>query len=526
MNYMAALDVTVLPIASSTIAIQLQGSALQTLWLGTSHTLAATIFLPLFSTLSLILGRKSMLLAALAFFTVGSFVGAVTGNFTGLHLARTLQGIGAGGIYALSNVIVADLVSIVDRRKWSAIFGATWVIGAITGPLIGGALVQEGQWRWLFWINLPFCLYGFAFFPLFAQFKNVSNDAILPQLKKVDWIGYFLFAGSLTSILLGLTWGGTLHPWNNVHTTLPIQLGLVGLLAFFVWSWFMPFDPIIRLGPFVNRTCLPAYFGVMVKGMVCFSFLYLLPLYFAVANAEFTPMDIAARLLPWTVSIGLFAVITFFVINKVGYWRVATLLGFIFLTIGMALLTLFTRTTSTGIWLSAAGLSGIGLGILFPSLAMASISTSSSHSSGPSGPEELKQDDLPSHAVTNVAFFNTLGQTIGLAISGSICQNAIYKTLVKNPLLERMALHAATDAIQLVSKMREMPGEDGTLRTVYQDAFCSSFRPVWITLAALSGAALIASFLMRGESKEDEQKRKTLAAEVEMQRKDWPEWVV
>ena len=108
-----------------TIATALQGSALESFWLGISFLVAATVFVPLFATLSDIFGRKAILLTALTFFTVGSFIAAVSGNFTGLHLGRSIQGVGAGGICALSNLIVSDLVSAVDRRKWTAILGAT-----------------------------------------------------------------------------------------------------------------------------------------------------------------------------------------------------------------------------------------------------------------------------------------------------------------------------------------------------------------------------------------------------------------
>lgn len=106
-----------------TIAAALHGSAIQSFWLGISFFAAATAFLPLFSAFSDIFGRKAMLLTGLAFFTIGSFIAAVGGNFNALHLGRSVQGIGAGGIFVLSDLIVSDLVSSLDKRRWTTILG-------------------------------------------------------------------------------------------------------------------------------------------------------------------------------------------------------------------------------------------------------------------------------------------------------------------------------------------------------------------------------------------------------------------
>lgn len=163
-----------------------------------------------------------MLLSALVFSSAGSFISAVTGNFTGLHLGRCIQGLGAGGLAAVSNLIITDLPSEGDGRIWSATAGATyvlhssskptltccsWAIGAITGPIIGGVLAEKGQWRWMFWINLPFTLLALLVLLLTASFKTGFPSSKMPKfLWRVDWLGYIFFAGSLISVLLGITW--------------------------------------------------------------------------------------------------------------------------------------------------------------------------------------------------------------------------------------------------------------------------------------------------------------------------------
>lgn len=100
---------------------------MQSFWLVISFLVAATVCSPLFATLSTIFGRKPLLLAAIAFLTCGSFIAAISRSFTGMLIGRIVQGVGAGGIAVLSNLIVSDLVSAVDRRKWFGIIGAMHV---------------------------------------------------------------------------------------------------------------------------------------------------------------------------------------------------------------------------------------------------------------------------------------------------------------------------------------------------------------------------------------------------------------
>jgi MFS family permease len=183
---------------------------------------SAAVTVPWYSAFSDIFGRKAMLLTGVTFFTAGSFVAAVSGNFSGLHFGRVVQGIGAGGFCLLSDLIVADLLSEKERRKWSTLIGAAyvlscrrwhknankanrWAIGAITGPMIGESLAEHDQFRWLFWINVPLGASSLAILAFAAQPESERAGPILPKLLAFDWLGLMLLSGSLISLLLGLT---------------------------------------------------------------------------------------------------------------------------------------------------------------------------------------------------------------------------------------------------------------------------------------------------------------------------------
>jgi MFS family permease len=128
------------------VAQKLRGSAIEAFWSGTSFLLCSTIFQPSFASFSHIFGRKPMILTALVFFLLGAIICAVAKDFATLLVGRSLQGIGGGGLIALTEIVVTDLVPLRMRGQWFGIISGMWAIGSVSGPVIGGALAQNGAW--------------------------------------------------------------------------------------------------------------------------------------------------------------------------------------------------------------------------------------------------------------------------------------------------------------------------------------------------------------------------------------------
>lgn len=116
-----------------------------------------------------------------------------------------MQGTGGGGIIALTYVIVSDMIPLRDRGRWFGIISLQWAIGSAVGPVLGGTFA-EGDWRWIFWINLPFCVVGLVGIPMCLTLKKREGKVWL-RLKAFDWAGAVLFIGGLTSFLVPLSWG-------------------------------------------------------------------------------------------------------------------------------------------------------------------------------------------------------------------------------------------------------------------------------------------------------------------------------
>jgi MFS family permease len=163
-----------------------------------------------------------MFFLALILFTIGTIVAAVSTNFTLMLIGRSLQGSGGGGIIVISEILVTDLVPLRHRGKWFGFLSSMWAIGSVSGPMIGGAFAMNNNWRWIFWINLPFiaisAVLGFIFVVL--QFPPGSFAS---KLRSFDWVGSFLFIASMTGVLIPLTWGGVSFPWDSWHTLVSLE---------------------------------------------------------------------------------------------------------------------------------------------------------------------------------------------------------------------------------------------------------------------------------------------------------------
>ena len=121
--------------------------------------------------------------------------------------------------------------------------------------------------RWIFWINLPFCGLAFIMIPLFLKL-HYRTESLVSKLKKVDWLGSVVFVASMTSILVPLTWGGVMYPWDHVKTIVPLVIGLVGIWFFIYSSIRFPTNALIRVNIFKPKTAWVTYIGTVLHGTI------------------------------------------------------------------------------------------------------------------------------------------------------------------------------------------------------------------------------------------------------------------
>jgi MFS family permease len=143
-----------------------------------------------------------------------------------------------------------------------------WSIGTIIGPVVGASLVETSSWRWCFHINYPFCGIGFVVTILIVRLKAVGELTVVQKLKRVDWVGIFLFVGGMTGFLIGLSWGGIQYAWRSAETLAPILLGVFGLTGFFGWQLYRKEHTLLPLAIFTNWSAMAAFYSALINGVM------------------------------------------------------------------------------------------------------------------------------------------------------------------------------------------------------------------------------------------------------------------
>lgn len=147
-SLVVALDSTILVTVLPTLAVQLNGTAQETFWAGTSYLLANAVLQPMIASLSDEFGRKELLLPSIVLFFTGSVICSIANTFTVLLPGRVIQGVGGGGIITLTQLIFADIVPLRQRPKFFSVVLISWAIGTVVGPVLGGVLAEKSTWRW------------------------------------------------------------------------------------------------------------------------------------------------------------------------------------------------------------------------------------------------------------------------------------------------------------------------------------------------------------------------------------------
>ncbi|CAE7210073.1 unnamed protein product [Rhizoctonia solani] len=472
-TFLSALELTSVSTALPTIVEDLHGHDFA--WVGSAYTLGSTAFMPMSGGLADIFGRRPVMLASLVIFAVGSAICGAAPNMSALIAGRTVQGIGGGGILTLTDIIVADLVSLAERGPYMGIVGAVWSIASAIGPPVGGAFAER-NWRWLFYINIP--IVGLAIV-LVLLFLNLSTpkEPFNEKIRRIDWIGNFLVIGSTTSVVLALTWAGAVHPWKSYQVLVPLIIGLLSLIATFAYEFNWATEPILPRELLWNRTSLSGYLGVFLHGILVTGIVYYLPTYYQGARGA-SPVKSGVDIFGIAFTVAPFAILTGISAVVFKKYRPQNYVAWVITTIGLGLLSMIEADSSMAKSIGFQVIIGIGAGILyasttFPVLAPLPVTLNAS-------------------ALALLAFIRTFAGTYGVAIGSSVLQTELGKRLPPEfSALFPGGTEIAFSAIPFIGSLEE------PLRTQVREAFADSLAVLWRVFIGIAGAGFISVFLMK-----------------------------
>ncbi len=393
---LAALDQTIVSTALTTIAKDFKRPDLYS-WVVTSYLLTSTASTPLYGKIGDLFGRKRIFQFAIVLFLIGSILSGLSGSMIQLILFRGVQGLGAGGLMSIALSIVGDVIPPRDRGRYQGYFGAIFGASSVLGPLIGGFLVDQASWRWVFYVNVPIGIVALVVINRVLHLDQVHRAA------KIDFAGSLLLVGGVSLFLIAVQDTGTHAGLTSQATTLGV-LGLLFIGAFILWER-RATEPVLPLRLFGNSVFTVSSALSLITGASMFGALIFLPQYLQIVR-HISPTISGLRLLPMLAGLLLTSITSGRLISKYGRYKSFVIAGTAILTAGLALLTQLTVTTNPWVFSGMLFVIGVGLGLFMQTLVLATQNS-------------IERSDL-GVGTSAITFFRTLGGAIGAAVLGAI----------------------------------------------------------------------------------------------------------
>ncbi|KAI0520680.1 major facilitator superfamily domain-containing protein [Xylaria bambusicola] len=480
--FLAALDTTVVAQSIPTICNELH-SAAGYVWIGGAYLLANAATGPIWSKFSDIWGRKPIFLAAIALFIGASILAALSKAIFELLIARTVQGVAAGGMIILSVTIISDIFSVRERSFYLGLTGFVWAIAGSAGPLIGGAFTEFVSWRWCFWINLPICGITFGLALLLLDVNNPRTN-LVEGLKAVDWLGTVLILAVTILTLVGLNFGGSAFPWNSstVITLIVVGGATTGLFLFVEHR--LAKYPLIPLGVFKSISNNATFIIVFSHGAVLVGTDYYMPLYLQSVQ-QASPIRSGVLMLPLIIVTAVVEILSGWAIERTGRYIEFLWAGSIFMTLGAGLFILLGADTTTAMVVGLEIISALGRAMLFQA-PVAAIQSG------------VSQEDTAA-ATATLLFLRSIGMSLSIVIGGVVFQNSMnarHSTLVMAGLDESV-LEALSGSNAAANVYITRTIQDTSQRRVIIEAFAWSVKNMFILYTAFSATTVVASVFVK-----------------------------
>ncbi|MFE9690253.1 MDR family MFS transporter [Micromonospora sp. NPDC005806] len=399
--FVAMLSGTVVSTALPKIIGALNGSQMQYTWVVTATLLTATATTPIWGKLADLFNKKLLIQVAIVVFLVGSVVAGFAQSAGQLIAARAFQGIGVGGLQALVQVAIAAMISPRERGRYNGYLGGVMALATVGGPLLGGLIVDTSWlgWRWCFFVGVPVAVVALILLQVTLNLPTVRRENV-----KIDYLGATLIAAGVSVLLIWISFVDNSFAWLSWQTAAMVGGSLL-LLALAVRVESRAAEPVVPLGIIRERTTALAILGSLAVGMAMFGGAVFLGQYFQIGRG-YSPTEAGLLTIPMMAGVLLSSIVAGRLITATGKIKPYIVAGSIILVAGFALLGTIDHETSLVLVGAAMFVVGVGVGMTMQNLVLAVQNT-------------VALKDIGA-ASSSVAFFRSLGGTIGVSVLGAV----------------------------------------------------------------------------------------------------------
>ena len=475
--FVSMLASTVVSTSLPVIIHDLGGDQAAYTWVVTATLLTTAISTPIWGKLADLFDRKMLIQIAIAIFVLSTAAAGFSQDTTMLIACRAVQGIGAGGLAALSQVIMADIISPRERGRYMGLFGAVMAVATVGGPLLGGVVTDTLNWRWNFFIALPFAVAA-----LIIQQRTLHLPTRPKKRVRIDYVGIVLLSTAVSLLLIWVTNAGTSYDWWSTETILMVGGAVVAGVLFVVVE-LRSAEPLVPLTLFRNRTFTLAVIASIATGIAMFGTSVFLSQYMQMARGA-TPTEAGVMTIPMIAGLLLASVVVGALITRHGHWKPYLIAGAVLLIAGSYTLSTIHYDTNFALVSLYMFLLGAGVGTTMQNLVLIVQNTAR--------PTEMGV------ASSGVTFFRSLGGTVGVSVMGATLASSA-STLVaerQNDIaaaLTALGAEGAQIAAQLQSgAIPQVATLPESLRVIFEDVYATSIAHAFLIAVPVAVVSLIA----------------------------------
>ncbi|MCC3314473.1 MFS transporter [Nocardia africana] len=472
--FVAIISSTIVTNALPKIIGTLGGGQSAYTWVVTASLLAMTATTPLWGKLADLFSKKALVQIALLIYVAGSVVAGLSQNPGMLIACRAVQGIGAGGLSALAQIVMAAMISPRERGRYSGYLGAVFAVATVGGPLLGGVITDTSWlgWRWCFYVGVPFAVVALIVLQRTLRLPVTRREV------KVDWLGAFLVTAAVCLLLVWVTFAGDKYAWASWQT-LVMVLGAVVLAVLFVFAELRAAEPIVPMHLFANRTISLASAASLFIGVAMFAGTVFFSQYFQLARGE-SPTMSGIMTIPMIGGLFISSTVSGQIITRTGRWKAWLVTGGFLVTAGLGLLG--TIRYDTDYWLVAIymAMMGLGIGMTMQNLVLCTQNQVAPHELGA--------------ASSLVTFFRSLGGAIGVSALGAVMAERV-KDYISDGLSHLNP--AAARAMGGGSQIPDISALPGPVRTVVEDGYGHGIADVFLIAAPIALVAFLLTLFIK-----------------------------